>query len=1737
MKSLDKNTFICMVLFVLMVFCIGTVSAEDITHDTNLTSDYSGEVVSASGDTIYVDSSSTSNDEQGTEDNPYKTISAAVNSDKVTGGETIFIKNGLYSENVVVSPKKSMSFVGESQEGVIITSNSSNAGIFKISENGIALSFKNLTFKDVNAGKFNLPMRIGGNQDLYMGDCSFIDCSSKFGAFQIYTSAAATIENIKILNFKSSATAGTGGIYLTGNGVYNLKNILIDNSTYSGSSGQMQGIVYLYGSGSSIPTAYFSNLTISNCNVISNSIIRSSGNLNIKNSRIVNNSVLKNSNGAAGDGIFYDTHSINITTSVIANNSCPKIALYKTPDKEFTMNYCNIRGNTYGTGFADGGDYDVNYNYWGSNSLPDGVVADVWVIDNDGTYQLSNGEDLTVEIPELYNAPPSVIIHVDAIAGDDTNNGSAAAPVKTIAKAVELAQGEGKSGKIIVNAGTYAVNNIQTTAALYISSNGTVIFDGKGGRALYVKSGNLHISGITFTNCNESNSGSIIRMDTNATLIADNCIFTKNGGETYRQSLIYVDGADLTVTNSVFSDNAAHKTSTSYGSIYVKNQGKLHVDNCNFTDNFLKYGLYISSSNAEVYNSNFFRNKGTSSSGSAGIGIYVSGTSSAYSTGKSGKAIVKNCSFINNTAISGTYYGGKGGAIYVNNNASMDIDGCYFENNVALTGGGPGQGGAIYASAGAISVNNSVFKNNVADNGSEIYLKYHVSNSSNPLSAAGLNKLNITNSIILSDVNGAIYADNKSYVADVNENFWGTNVEPSDKVSDNIDIGNWIALTANINPADAQIGDEVTINAAFSSLVYADGSVVNYNRVLPDGLKVTFTSSSGNLNEEVDVANGEASTTYTIDANDKYITASYKDAVAKIPLGTEFVYVSPDGSDANLGSEAEPVATLAHAIEISSKGKIIVLAGTYKTGNLGYISENLTIIGVGNVIFDGENANRILYFGADAKGFIANVTFANGYVTGESGALIGNAGNLTIENCTFANSTSAKNGGAIYNAGILTIRNSIFENNKAKENGGAIFTQNAGIGVTPELIIEGTVFSNNSAVGTGNFGGGAIFVQQAKNNLLISNSNFTSNHVERSGGGAIEIVNTNKANITSCNFVSNTAKGEDASSNHGGAAISFVGSYEDIKETLTVYNSLFENNSVEGLGGGAIYVRAATANIANSVFINNLDNSNYTIYSRVTSYTTPKVTANDNWWGTNDSPKGFVSDKVTLNRWAILTVSNDTEIVAGENVTITANINSYNNGVAVGELENPICIPRDVTISTSNGDIKGKLESGEFSYVYNVPLTLKYIKVTVDNQSEMIYLISSTINVKLENITVKKGDRPTYVINVTDDGGTIVNQGNIELFINNISFANLTVANGIAKGKFVISLDEGTYDVVAKYRDNGGLFEENFGTGSIKVSGNNNNIYVSNFFDFFDEDGYMYTDIPFNSLTFRDTFNAKDLGINKITFTAPMTFNNYGKLGIFNNITFDVVSQDITLRDLTLILNNGISGSAIYVAGDDVSLNALKINYETVANSEAYGIFANGVDNLTVSGIVIDIVSNSIGSVGYHQYAIKVRDSTNVVVTGGNINANLPACDVDYEESGIDADLVLAIGIQGSENVTIANARINTNVIGAYGSYPTLDSIMAKDVTNLLISKNTIAQTDFITTGAGYSNVVDLYTCNDAQIMGNNILVNSTAGTNGAGTAYPIQLTGPYKGLLVDGNTLTAISRGPRPPSSWRSRS
>ena len=476
------------------------------------------------------------------------------------------------------------------------------------------------------------------------------------------------------------------------------------------------------------------------------------------------------------------------------------------------------------------------------------------------------------------------IIYVD-IAGSDDNEGSEEAPVATIAKAVELALG--KSGQIIVNEGTYDVPQIEITGDLDIAGNGTVVFKAQDAtkKAFWIKSGNVNISGVTFTNFNATYNGAVIRVDAGS-LTIDDSKFIKNGGEN-RQALIQVKGADLTLTNTVFEENTASKTGTSYGNVYIVNNGDivstLEVNNCTFVNNHNKYGaLYIGSTIATIYNSSFIGNNATSSSGGSGAAIYASGTAtyvSSYSgnlmTGLASYALVEGCEFINNTAFGGSYYAGQGGAIYVNNNVTMVINDCLFENNsVRNTTGNdkPGQGGAIYASAGKILIEKSIFKNNDAAEGSEIYMRYYNSH----LHPEEVNTLEISNSIILND-GVAIVADstNGTYVA--NDNWWGTNDEPADKVV-NVNVDSWATMDASFAPEDAQAGDEVTVTAVFS------------NPNLPDGIEVTFTSTNG-LNTVVSTVDAQASTTYTIDASDKEINATSGSAVIVMPLSSTIATV------------------------------------------------------------------------------------------------------------------------------------------------------------------------------------------------------------------------------------------------------------------------------------------------------------------------------------------------------------------------------------------------------------------------------------------------------------------------------------------------------------------------------------------------------------------------------------------------------------------------------------------------------------------------------------------------------------------------------------------------------------------------------------------------------------------------------------------------------------------------------
>ncbi len=269
-----------------MLCVISNASAEDTNIDENLTMSDTDDVSleeDDSQDTLVVSDS----EEKISEGNVITVegggsgkISAAINS--ASSGDTIFIKNGEYSESAKITLTKSLNFVGESQDGVFITLSATNT-LFEMIGSGVVLSFNQLTFNNINSGTgSNVPIKIGGDSNVDIINCSFIGCSSKFGVMQLYTTGTATVSDCTIQDFKSTASGGTGGIYLSGNGNYEIKNTVIDNSQYTVSSGYMYGVIYVSGK-TSVTT--LDNVTISNCRGSASSVIYSKAKTTVKNSQ------------------------------------------------------------------------------------------------------------------------------------------------------------------------------------------------------------------------------------------------------------------------------------------------------------------------------------------------------------------------------------------------------------------------------------------------------------------------------------------------------------------------------------------------------------------------------------------------------------------------------------------------------------------------------------------------------------------------------------------------------------------------------------------------------------------------------------------------------------------------------------------------------------------------------------------------------------------------------------------------------------------------------------------------------------------------------------------------------------------------------------------------------------------------------------------------------------------------------------------------------------------------------------------------------------------------------------------------------------------------------------------------------------------------------------------------------------------------------------------------------------
>ena len=245
-----------------------------------------------------------------------------------------------------------------------------------------------------------------------------------------------------------------------------------------------------------------------------------------------------------------------------------------------------------------------------------------------------------------------------------------------------------------------------------------------------------------------------------------------------------------------------------------------------------------------------------------------------------------------------------------------------------------------------------------------------------------------------------------------------------------------------------------------------------------------------------------------------------------------------------------------------------------------------------------------------------------------------------------------------------------------------------------------------------------------------------------------------------------------------------------------------------------------------------------------------------------------------------------------------------------------------------------------------------------------------------------------------------------------------------------------------------------------------------------------------------------------------------------------VLSGDVQINGLTLSANNSnqfFEDALIYVTGDGNVLENLNVKYESGDGNDAYAILLSGANDFQLLNSKINFTGSSLSK--YYEYALKIISCAGGLIQSNTIWANLPILNVDYNKGnpGMDTDLVLNTGLKESNNIDIIGNTFIAKVINRLGDFPTLDCVLLESCENINLINNTLKESDFITpfNNTNYLNVLDMYYSSHILVKGNNICVETGGGSLNAGTAYPIQICGPYEDVLIDGNDIYASSAGP----------
>ena len=829
-------------------------------------------------------------------------------------------------------------------------------------------------------------------------------------------------------------------------------------------------------------------------------------------------------------------------------------------------------------------------------------------------------------------------------------------------------------------------------------------------------------------------------------------------------------------------------------------------------------------------------------------------------------------------------------------------------NNVNINGCGAGSGGAIGTTAGSnLTVSNSAFSENIAINGGAIYVAGEAEISSSEF-----------NDHEMGTYGGAIYVNTTSPVSISSNKFNGNDADKGEAIY--IENG---AVTLSGNT----ITDEETI--------YLAGGSVN---------SVLIFLSNNTVNAEF----GEEVT----------LTATLTDDQANPIRGGSVVFTANGETIATVDLSGNSPLQTAYSIPVDAAGDIVI-SGSYSLDNEGIVATGTIHPTIINWFIEGGNGYETLTE-AIAAASAGDVIYGNpgtydlsGIIidkavtikANESGSIILNGNgnqifntkaNVILNNLTFINGSATANGGLIYVAsGSLSINNSVFKDSEASSGQGSAIYVASG---SASIVIDNSAFDNIKAATA------LINCRSTSTVFTVTKTNFTNIEVSTNG---LFYLYEGGISASECQFI-NVSGGE-------GAAVYFYG-----QSNNNITNCVFDNVTTNG--NGIIYSNSKTANVSYNVFLE----INKGIYSS-SSYSA--ITANYNYWGTNDQPSDYVNANTILNNWVIMSVT-PSEIEAVEIDTaqeFIVDFKQYTDGTANYTLADTI---PELIVSASA--INGALDQSEIATVDNQAIFTYSANVAGEDTvtfSNANIAIPVTFNVSLD---------PIGVIFVAKNG-TATGAGTSDDPVDTIARA-IELANE-ANGKIYIM--EGTYT------------ETGFNiTKDLVITGLGNVVI----------DADNVTARMFNIGSDVNSFVLKNVEITKANqgFGAVL-YNNYGADVVFNNVS---INESYA---------NGYGNSALIINKGNLSIVDSNISNNGPITCIIYNEGNVTVNNTSFEDNIVNTSSTTFGviySSGNCTVAIENSNFTNIdsirgaiyskATEGGNLsisNSKFENCSASFENN------------------------------------------------------------------------------------------------------------------------------------------